>query len=112
PLPPWRPRPSRSRGTPIGGGRGAGTRWRHEGRCIRPTRTWSRLLRAIRFPRALVDSDGSYSTAWRIAPSTGSVPSAEMIRIYASSVAMVFGSSVEPDVGDAFQSRSTEHFLW
>src|SRR5258706_6339584 len=48
----------------------------------------------------------SYSTAWRIAPSTGSVPSAEMTRIFASSVADVTGSWVEPDVAGAFEGRT------
>src|SRR5262245_14902445 len=47
----------------------------------------------------------AYSAAWRIAPRTGSVPSAEMTRSVASSVADVTGSSGEPDVGGAFGGR-------
>src|SRR5436190_14795957 len=39
----------------------------------------------------------AYSAARRIAPSTGSFPSAEMIRSFASSVADVAGSSSELD---------------
>src|SRR5438093_689132 len=48
----------------------------------------------------------SYSAACRIAPSTGSVPSAEMIRSFASNVADVTGSSVEPDVVGAFGGKT------
>src|SRR5436309_6263893 len=48
----------------------------------------------------------SYSAAWRIAPSTGSVPSAEMTKSFASSVADVTGSSVEPDVVGAFEGKT------
>src|SRR5881628_978762 len=48
----------------------------------------------------------AYSAAWRIAPSTGSVPSAEMTKIFASSVADVTGSSVEPDVVGAFDGKT------
>jgi len=47
-----------------------------------------------------------YSAAWRIAPSTGSVPSAEITKILASRVADVTGSSVEPDVVGAFEGRT------
>src|SRR5207249_9956803 len=48
----------------------------------------------------------SYSTAWRMDPSTGSVPSAEMTRSFASTVAEVTGSSVEPDVAGAFEGKT------
>src|SRR6266436_4682012 len=41
-----------------------------------------------------------------MAPSTGSVPSAEMIRILASTVADVTGSCVEPEVVGAFEGRT------
>src|SRR5258706_3731577 len=47
-----------------------------------------------------------YSAACRMAPSTGSVPSAEMTRIFASSLADVTGSSREPDLVGAFEGKT------
>src|SRR5437762_12248399 len=48
----------------------------------------------------------AYSAAWRMAPSTGSVPSAETTKSFASSVAVVTGSSVEPDVPGPFEGQT------
>src|SRR6266850_4235566 len=61
--------------------------------------------RGVSFATYSVYGTPSYSTAWRSAPSTGSVPSPEMIRIFASSVADVTGNSVELDLVGALAGK-------